>query len=360
MNTYSNSLIEHTVFRSAYKQLKAGVFNGPHEIYLVIGPTGTGKSTALKLLEGDLIQAGREKSRVGLLSHVHMRLKAPPSGPFNLRHFEHLYLRNLNEPLAGYKECPEKIRQKYAEIKNPSRYDLSTLGTEYFLEQSLRQRRPLATLLDEGQHLAIAGSHTKLRQNLEYVKSLANNGDVKHVLFGTYDLYAASLLSGQITRRTGVIHLRRYLANEEDAPHFLGILNKLTEDFQLSFAFDVSKQVSFFYRRCLGCIGLLKNWFHSASNLYGNKKKLTMDDMDKVARSGVELASIMREIAQGELLMREAMPFTEQLDLPFPDKTLFVSVDPSPPPAPKKKEFFKRKLNRAPIGEIVTGAQSQV
>ena len=81
------------------------------------------------------------------------------------------------------------------------------------LESAIRQRRPLAFLVDEAQHLAKIAGGRKLQDQLDCVKSLAIRTQTVHVLAGTYDLLILRQLSGQLSRRTRHIHFalpRRY------------------------------------------------------------------------------------------------------------------------------------------------------
>jgi energy-coupling factor transporter ATP-binding protein EcfA2 len=356
-------LVETSVYTEAFKQLIAAVFDGPHSVIIVAGPTGAGKSTLLNGLQRILIKAGRRRSRIGLLSHVHMILKAPPSGPFSIKNFEHCYLRHLQEPLTAFKEDPDA-----EELHPPSRYELGTLGTSYFLEKALQHRRPIATLLDEGQHLAMAGSVRKLRQNLEHFKSLANNGSVKHVFFGTYDLLAAAFQSDQIIRRNQVIHLRRYLANSEDAPHFVRILEALTDVFKMPFDFNPANHADFFYQYTLGCFGLVNDWFLRARCSYKDQAKISLNNMAAVALSGAELSGLMQQIVRGEAIWRTRTPIIEQLDLPFPVPSVKIETQ-YPMEADhrtecknevKKTKISKRKLNRKPICGIIEEVRSEL
>ena len=85
------------------------------------------------------------------------------------------------------------------------------------LESAIRQRRPLAFLVDEARRLAKMAGGRKLQDQLDCVKSLAIRTQTVHVLAGTYDLLILRQLSGQLSRRTRHIHFARYRADTAES-----------------------------------------------------------------------------------------------------------------------------------------------
>ena len=72
----------------------------------------------------------------------------------------------------------------------------------YAVEQAVRYRRPVAVMIDEAQHLGKIPSGRRLLDQLDVIKSIANQTKTAHVLFGTYDLLAFRNLNGQLARRS--------------------------------------------------------------------------------------------------------------------------------------------------------------
>jgi hypothetical protein len=70
----------------------------------------------------------------------------------------------------------------------------------YAVEQAVRYRRPIAVMIDEAQHLGKIPSGRRLLDQLDVVKSIANQTKTLHVLFDTYDLRAFRNLNGQLSR----------------------------------------------------------------------------------------------------------------------------------------------------------------
>ena len=54
-------------------------------------------------------------------------------------------------------------------------------------------------MIDEAQHLGKIASGRRLLDQLDVIKSIANQTKTVHVLFGTYDLLAFRNLNGQLS-----------------------------------------------------------------------------------------------------------------------------------------------------------------
>ena len=114
---------------------------------------------------------------------------APESGEVsNWRDHYRRLLQQLDEPLIDYKvnRCPDaRYVQGGARFMPPSR----AVGTDYryAVEQAIRHRRPVAVMIDEAQHLGKIGSGRRLLDQLDVIKSIANQTNTVHVLFGNED-----------------------------------------------------------------------------------------------------------------------------------------------------------------------------
>jgi len=79
--------------------------------------------------------------------------------------------------------------------------------------RGLSERETGFLVIDEAAHIIRQTRGTgKLEIQLDTLKSLANEGKTKTqmVLIGSYDLYRLMSLSGQLARRTHVLHFERY------------------------------------------------------------------------------------------------------------------------------------------------------
>jgi len=110
------------------------------------------------------------------------------------------------------------------------------VGTEYqyAVEQAVHYRRPVAVMIDEAQHLGKIPSGRRLLDQLDVIKSIANQKKTAQVLFGTYDLLAFRNLNGHLSRRSIYVHLARYRAEDsEDRQTFSMLFDPSRRSFPL-------------------------------------------------------------------------------------------------------------------------------
>src|SRR5258708_243950 len=149
----------------------------PNSLIFVFGPTGVGKTTLrLKIeqliAEELLSELAKDLTRIPVVS---VEAVAPESGSFNWRdHYKRL-LHQLDEPLIDHKlnrRAEESIAAPAIRFMPTSR----AVGTEYryAVEQAVRYRRPVAVMIDEAQHLGKIPSGRRLLDQLDVVKSIAN------------------------------------------------------------------------------------------------------------------------------------------------------------------------------------------
>ncbi len=328
----------------------------PNSLIFVFGPTGVGKTT-LRLKVEQLITAEllnelqEDRVRIPVAS---VEAVAPESGSFNWRdHYKRL-LHQLDEPLIDYKvnRCSEGgFSPTGARFMRPSR----AVGTEYryALEQAIRHRRPVAVMIDEAQHLGKIGSGRRLLDQLDVIKSIANQTNTVHVLFGTYDLLALRNLNGQLSRRSIDVHLARYHAElPEDRQIFLNIVQTFEKELPFADASDLVCNWEFLYERSLGCIGILKQWLVRATTAALNKgsRKLTTCCLESQALCMTQCEQLYTEIADSELKLEERSDavarFRSRLGLSVPEPVK-AAVQSTP------RSHFRRPGQRLPVRDTV-------
>jgi energy-coupling factor transporter ATP-binding protein EcfA2 len=283
----------------------------PNSLIFVFGPTGVGKTT-LRLKIEQLIAAE-------LLSKLHEDLTripvvsveavAPESGSFNWRDHYTRLLHQLDEPLIDRK----LNRQVEGAFAGPTMRFMPTsraVGTEYryAVEQAIRYRRPVAVMIDEAQHLGKISSGRRLLDQLDVIKSIANQTKTVHVLFGTYDLLAFRNLNGQLSRRSIDVHLARYRAEDsEDRQTFINVVRSFEKELPFEELSDLVSDWEFLYERSLGCVGILKEWLVRAATVACRKgsHKLTSATVESQALCLAQCEQLHRETTEGELKLSE-------------------------------------------------------
>lgn len=284
----------------------------PNSLIFVFGPTGVGKTT-LRLKTEQLITAElltelhEDRTRIPVVS---VEAVAPESGSFNWRdHYKRL-LHQMDEPLIDY-----KLNQQAAgPLAVSTKRFMPTpraVGAEYryAVEQAIRYRRPVAVMIDEAQHLGKIPSGRRLLDQLDVVKSIANQTKTVHVLFGTYDLLAFRNLNGQLSRRSIDIHLARYRAEDpEDRQIFVNVVRSFEKELPFEDRLDLVGQWEFLYERSLGCVGVLKEWLVRAAMVASRNggHRLTRAHLEGQALSVAQCEQMHAETADGELKLTQS------------------------------------------------------
>src|SRR5262249_1007216 len=128
------------------------------------------------------------------------------------------------------------------------------------VEQALLYRRPRGVIIDEGQPLTKNSSGRRLPEQMDVLKSLANQTGSLLVLIGTYELLTLQGLSGQLSRRSVSVHFPRYGSGAEDLKAFQSVLYGFQRRLPVMEEPDLLRHWEYCYVRSIGCVGILKDW----------------------------------------------------------------------------------------------------
>lgn len=335
----------------------------PNSLIFVFGPTGVGKTTLRlkteQLIATEMLSELREDhSRIPVVS---VEAVAPESGSFNWRdHFKRL-LHQLDEPLIEHK----LRRQPDGMLSVPPTRLLPAaraVGPEYryAVEQAIRYRRPVAVMIDEAQHFGKISSGRRLLDQLDVIKSIANQTKTVHVLFGTYDLLAFRNLNGQLSRRSIDVHLARYRAGDsEDRQTFINVVRSFEEALPVEDRPELVSDWAFLYERSLGCVGVLKEWLVRAATAAARKRdgRLTRADLETQALSVAQCEQMHAETADGELQLRETGQSVARLRGRLGLSTAAAKADPEVPATPGRSLRPGQRLpTRDPVGRVDANA----
>ncbi len=122
---------------------------------------------------------------------------------------------------------------------------------------------------------------------------------------GTYDLLSFTRLNGQTSRRGLPVHFPRYqLQREEDCTEFQAALLALLKKVPLHTDAEtlVVKHWLYFYERCIGCVGVLKDWLLRAVSaaLDEGDDTLTLERVQEHALSISQCEQMALDAVEGE------------------------------------------------------------
>jgi hypothetical protein len=303
----SNSLdgprIRHPRIASTIDECRLMLDAGANaNLILLCGPTGVGKTTLGGfLVEAELKnQAQQLEIDPGCIPAI--RVEAPASGEkeYSWRLF---YQRILNA-LEGELDAPrtaygvDPITGKVVRPVGSQSNRLSGMRTA--VERSLRSRGTRFIVVDEAAHMMRACHPTRLEQQLDTLKSLSNEYGVQWILLGSYDLFELVSLSGQLARRTHVVHFGRYREDvPDDVRAFRGCLKKLGEGMPALKDVDLLRYMEVFHQNTLGCVGTLRTVLKRL-DLLVTQNGWSEGTLCRAMLTEAQVTQIMREIVEGE------------------------------------------------------------
>jgi Bacterial TniB protein len=153
------------------------------------------------------------------------------------------------------------IERKRARSKTTSRYPDNPEMRDVY-EEELRRLGLRVVLLDEAQHMITSADGKQPKDQLNWIKSMATETGVLHVLIGTYDVLPFCNLDGQMARRGSEIHFARYhMEDEKDCQAFCNAFSSLLKQIPLTVDHGgLMQRWWYFFEGSIGCIGILKQW----------------------------------------------------------------------------------------------------
>ncbi len=305
--------VAHPLLVKSTKQVLDTIKNPEgYSIFMVIGPTGVGKTTLRKKVEKIVIQEmlSEMENDKSFIPIVGMEIVSPDSGKFSWIDYYKRALQELNEPMIDKKIDYDQL---FLKSNFKSKYALTSKKTTAMelrksLESAFHYRRTVTFLIDEAQHFTKMASGRRYQDQLDTIKSLSNMTNVIHVLIGTYELLPFVNLSGQLSRRTIDIHFPRYKADSNDDLYiFNSVLKTFESHMPLEKESNLIKYWDFIYERTIGCVGILKNWLERCLNeaLHEGYKSIDFELLKKHSLSLSKAEKMAIEAIEGESTLED-------------------------------------------------------
>ncbi len=301
--------VAHPHLEEAYKKMMDNISGSSNRtIKFLYGPSGVGKTTIYKKVKKTIVERllptlEYDKGRIPFAG---IEAVASDNGIFDWKDF---YIRLLEE----FKEIAIDYKIDYETLYGQSeakhiRYEDPNRKLRKAVESTLKNRRPMSLIIDEAQHMMRLPSGRKLKQQMDSIKSLASLSNTPIVLIGTYDLLHFTNLSGQLSRRSDDVHFERYnIENKEHMQIFENVLYMFQKHLPLENEPDLISDTDFFYERCIGCIGTLKDWLTKTleMKLLQKRTSLTTDDFLEYALSFDQCIKMINEARNGEMKLQD-------------------------------------------------------
>jgi AAA domain len=358
MADFKQYSIAHRILKEADSNLWRRIQEpGGASLIFVYGPTGVGKTTLRQHITSRLIE-GAEGSEAHQMPVLALEAAAPESGNFHWGHFFRQALGELEAPFLNKDKVEYAANAAYFDRAGNYVIKLraSVGDLRLAVEQALRYRRPRAVIIDEAQHLTKISSGRRLQEQMDVLKSLANQTGSLLVLIGTYELLTFHGLSGQLSRRSVSVHFPRYGSGAEDLKAFQSVLYAFQRRLPVTEEPDLLKHWEYCYVRSIGCVGILKDWLVRAlgASMADGGRTVSMRHLEETALSVWQCEQIAREALAGEERLAEKPGsmngLTEMLGLVLQRMAAPAAVDDAPAEAvdatAKKKAEKSRPKRR--------------
>ena len=179
--------------------------------------------------------------------------------------------------------------------------DRTLAGLRTAVERALRHRKTKFLVIDEAAHMIHQTRRGRLEIQLDTLKSLANQAGVQIVMVGSYDLFQLMSLSGQLARRTHVLHLERYRQDKDvDLRAFKSCVQKFQGVAAPIWGKSLMPYADVLHENTLGCIGTLSAVLTRAVKLAQSKGRWSLEQLRRALLSELQRQRILEEILDGE------------------------------------------------------------
>jgi hypothetical protein len=170
------------------------------------------------------------------------------------------------------------------------------------VENALTHRKTLLVVIDEAVHLLRNCNPTRLATHMDALKSLSNICGVTLALVGSYDLHQLTSLSGQLARRSAIVHMQRYVpGNAADDQAFRKVVRTLQNRLPLVDVPDIEKYSHSLQQACIGCVGILKDTMTRAlAFALQNQGTWREEYLERALLSEAQTTAILEEVLEGE------------------------------------------------------------
>lgn len=307
----SSMRIKHTRIAQIMTELETLLYpESQGSILLVCGPSGVGKSTlARHMVESALQNASADMDAdAGLIPAVYVEAPSSGESDFSWRLFYQRILAQLEGDLTLPKTAygVDSATSRLIRPRGAASNSLAALRTA--VERALRARRTRFLVIDEAAHIIRQTRRNRLEIQLDTLKSLANECGTQMVLVGSYDLYQLVSLSGQLARRTHVLHFERYREDcPEDQQAFRACIRKFQSALPNLLGQHLMQHAAALQENTLGCIGTLSSVLTRAAMLAQKDGKWSVEALRRALLTEAQRQKILEEILDGEAAINPSL-----------------------------------------------------
>lgn len=309
-------------------------------LILLVGGTGVGKSALMRKLVHRRISRMRDVivSNRQIVPAIQVEIEAPDIGKFAFSTLYREALVQMNAALIDLtlpiieRRSHDSLMYTIAVEKSGHRLNPSALKVRFM--ENLVDRQVDLVCLDEAINIFKVGHsrsdkdrREQLKDQADKLKTFINKTPTSLVLGGAYDFLDLTMSSGQLARRSFIVHMSPYTMKSDSLTGFATALVGLIAHLPIKHELDPTSHATELFLQCLGCIGTLKNILSAALlRALNTNKPLTIDIVRKCYFTAAQLEVMRNEMNDGiarvkELMTMEQLAENAEQNTPKPDQS---------------------------------------
>ena len=309
---FSNFMVDHPHFTHGFEKAMSAInsASGP-QVVIVTGPTGAGKTTLARKIYKALRKQYSKliESDPGCIPVAGLNAISPNGIAFSWKDFFIRLLEQAGDVLMKRKLLLPRQYELFEGMSAPLPIEQSTADAlRRAVEKCLKNRKIRVLIIDEAHHILMVNDPKRLEFQFEALKSLSIESNVVIVLVGTYRLLAIRDQSGQLVRRSEIVHFPRYnLTQDADGESFVGALKQLQDMIPLQVKPKLIPDARYFFLKSGGSIGILKDWLLRCviHAILRGKQTFNTEFTEEFALSNKSLITILEEAIEGEMALED-------------------------------------------------------
>lgn len=308
--------IKHPRIKQIMDELEMLIYPGSQDsLLMVCGPTGVGKSTLAHHIVNQALESasGDMAEDAGLIPAIYVEARASGEAAFSWRLLDNNILSQLNpEPMNCLPRARFGIDAGSGRMIRPSTSPRSSLASiRTAIERDIAARGTKFIVIDEAAHIFRQTTPRNLETHLDTLKSLANSSGAQIILIGSYDLYQLMSLSGQLARRTHVLHFERYRQDRpEDERDFKVCVEQFQSQLPHLWGEKLTQHTQALHENTMGCIGTLSSVLTRTAVRLEQAQGWDVDILRRSLLTDAQCNRILEEILEGEAAINPGLART--------------------------------------------------